>query len=65
MIDYPDRIGADLVWLPARLPVVERLARTGWRKILDTGQSVVLSRNGTQIPYRADAASGPDVFPWP
>jgi hypothetical protein len=65
MIDYPDRIGADLVWLPSRLPVVERLTRAGWTPILDTGRSVVLSRGGNPISYRADAASGPDVFPWP
>jgi hypothetical protein len=66
MVDYPERIGADHVWLPSRLPIIEPLKRRGWIPVLDTGQSVVLSR-GTG-PISAPAVippSGPDIFPWP
>lgn len=66
MVDYPDRIGADQVWLPARLPIVELLKRRGWVALLDTGQSVVLAREAAPAAQRTVAAvSGPDVFPWP
>jgi hypothetical protein len=66
MIDYPERIGADVVWLPSRLPVIEPLQRRGWTTLLDTGQSVVLGRGRGQISAPASAkAMGADVFPWP
>ncbi len=64
MVDYPDRIGADHVWLPADLPIIEPLQRRGWSKVLDTGTSIVLSRNATPIAMRA-VPDGPNVFPWP
>jgi len=64
MLDYPDRIGADLVWLPTRLPVVQPLTQRGWIKVLDTGRSVVLSRNNVPIPMK-ELDKGPNVFPWP
>lgn len=64
MLDYPDRIGADHVWLPSRLKMTDALARHGWIKILDTGQSVVLSRTGPPIPLRPIAADS-NNFPWP
>jgi len=65
MIDYPDRIGADLVWLPSSLPIVERLTAAGWVRILDTGKSVVLGRSGRPLHYPADASAGGGEFPWP
>ncbi len=66
MIDYPDRIGADHVWLPSRLPVVPRLLERGWTKVLDTGKSVVLARSRTLIERPGSALiAEPDVFPWP
>jgi hypothetical protein len=65
MVSYPDRIGADHVWLPSHFPIIERLTAAGWIRILDTGKSVVLARRGDPIDYRADAASGPNAFPWP
>jgi hypothetical protein len=66
MIDYPERIGADVVWLPSRLPVIEPLQRRGWTTLLDTGQSVVLGRGRGPISAPASAkAMGADVFPWP
>jgi hypothetical protein len=65
MIDYPDRIGADHVWLPSDVPMIEPLVRHGWTKVLDTGKSVVLARTGTPIDPQLGHVSGPDVFPWP
>jgi hypothetical protein len=64
MIDLPERIGADHIWLPSRLTIIEPLERRGWTKVLDTGKSVVLSRNATPIPVRP-IPDGPNVFPWP
>jgi hypothetical protein len=64
MVDYPDRIGADHVWLPSNFPMIEPLTRNGWAKVLDTGKSVVLARNGTPIEHRP-VAEGDKIFPWP
>ena len=66
MVDYPERIGADRVWLPSHFPIIEQLKRRGWRTLLDTGQSVVLGRGSGPIAARSvTPASGPDIFPWP
>ena len=66
MVDYPERIGADHVWLPSRLAIVEPLKRRGWITLIDTGQSVVLRRGGTPVAAAAvTAPGGPDIFPWP
>lgn len=66
MVDYPERIGADLVWLPSRLPIIEPLKRGGWMAVLDTGQSVVLRRGAGPIAAHAmPPPNGSDAFPWP
>ena len=66
MVDYPERIGADHVWLPSRLPIIEPLKRRGWMTVLDTGQSVILRRGPGPIAVHAvTLPSGPDIFPWP
>jgi hypothetical protein len=65
MVDYPDRIGADHVWLPSRMPIIDPLVRKGWVKVLDTGKSVVLARGGTPIGPAPTPAAGRNVFPWP
>jgi hypothetical protein len=64
MLDYPDRIGADHIWLPTRLKVADALIANGWIKVLDTGQSVVLARSGPPIPMRAIPITS-NNFPWP
>jgi hypothetical protein len=64
MVDYPDRIGADHVWLPSRFAMVDELTRHGWTKVLDTGKSVVLSRDARAIALRP-LPEGDTVFPWP
>lgn len=66
MVDYPERIGADHVWLPSRLAIIEPLKRRGWMTLLDTGQSVILRRGGgAAAAPSVTAPAGPDVFPWP
>jgi hypothetical protein len=65
MIDYPERIGADVVWLPSRLPVIDALERRGWTPQFDTGQSVILARGGGPIEALASAMPSGGVFPWP
>ena len=66
MVDYPERIGADHVWLPSRLPIIEPLKRRGWMTVLDTGQSVILRRGPGPIAVHAvTPPTGPDIFPWP
>jgi hypothetical protein len=66
MVDYPERIGADHVWLPSRFPIIDLLKRHGWVILLDTGRSVVLRREPAQTAFHlVNSPSGPDVFPWP
>lgn len=64
MIDYPDRIGADHVWLPSNFPIVEPLMARGWTKIIDTGKSIILARNGAPIDA-TPSSEGERLFPWP
>jgi hypothetical protein len=66
MVDYPERIGADQVWLPSRLAIIGPLKRRGWVTLLDTGQSVILGRGAAPIAvHEVTPPSGSDVFPWP
>jgi len=66
MVDYPERIGADQVWLPSHLPIIEPLKRRGWIAVLDTGQSLILGRRpGPIAGHAVTPPSGPDTFPWP
>jgi hypothetical protein len=66
MVDYPERIGADHVWLPSRLAIIGPLKRRGWVTLLDTGQSVILGRGADPVAVHAvTPPSGSDVFPWP
>ena len=64
MIDYPDRIGADHVWLPSHFPMVEPLMQNGWTKVIDTGQSIILARHGAPIGA-TPPSEGARLFPWP
>ncbi len=41
---YPDAIGADLVWVPRRLPIGEVLRGHGWHALYESEASIVLSR---------------------
>lgn len=44
-VSYPDRIGADYIWLPRKLPVVPQLQASGWQTIFSGPASVLLTRS--------------------
>jgi hypothetical protein len=66
MLDYPERIGANHVWLPSHLPIIEPLRQRGWVTMFDTGRSVILGRGSAPfIAHVAAPSGGRDIFPWP
>jgi hypothetical protein len=62
---YPDAIGADRVWLPKRLPIVQTLREHGWHATFESDLSIVLSRESA--PARVVLASNRphEFFPGP
>ena len=65
---YPDRVGADAVWLPSDLPIIKALRAHGWRPMFESSTSVVLSRDAEprQVArFVAVSPSTPAVFPGP
>jgi hypothetical protein len=62
--DYPDSIGADVIWLPKRLPVVSALRLRGWHVAFESRVSIVLSRK-TVPPSLVRAAEPRAFFPGP
>jgi hypothetical protein len=66
-LDYPDRIGADEVWLPVEAPAVASLRRRGWNVAFESARSVVLSRQPASTGVADGASHGADrqIFPWP
>jgi hypothetical protein len=62
---YADVVGADLVWLPAELPIVPVLKQRGWSVAYESQVSVVLER--TQSGPRIESTLRPEarVFPGP
>jgi hypothetical protein len=62
---YPDAIGADRIWLPKRLPVVQTLRAHGWHATFESDLSIVLSRESA--PTRVVLASNRthEFFPGP
>jgi hypothetical protein len=61
---YAGRIGADYVWLPRRLPVVDRLEREGWTAVFSGSRSTVLARRAGAY-VRPEPWTGPRCFPGP
>jgi len=43
--DYPDRIGADRIWVPKRLPVAAALSSRGWHVAFESDRSIIFSRH--------------------
>jgi hypothetical protein len=64
-VGYVDAVGADLVWLPARLPIVPVLKERGWSVAYESQVSVVFER--AHSGPRVEVALRPDarVFPGP
>jgi hypothetical protein len=65
-LDYPDKIGADLVWIPTSLPAVAALQRRGWATAFESERSIVLQRSGLLVQARGHSGSMANrVFPGP
>ncbi|HZP48368.1 MAG TPA: hypothetical protein VFB07_07540 [Vicinamibacterales bacterium] len=65
---YPDRIGAESIWLPKRLPIVKVLSAHGWHAVFESPVSVVLQREPTAVratPPIPPAAASVVAFPGP
>jgi hypothetical protein len=62
---YPDRIGADRVWLPTKLPIVAPLRAHGWYVEFETPTSVLLSRRETPRTRSAAAVTGSSTASFP
>jgi hypothetical protein len=63
-LDYPERINADVVWLPREFPVVEPLKRRGWNLAFGTARSVVLTRSPELHQAESIGSEGRPIFPW-
>jgi hypothetical protein len=60
---YPDRIGADQIWLPKRFPIVAVLQSHGWHVAFESDRSVVLSRAATTTLIASSRQTSPLFFP--
>ena len=63
--DLPERLRADYIWLPKRLPIVPKLSEQGWHVAFDGPVSQIFSRAHSPSPIRADAAGRTRCFPGP
>ena len=52
MLDYPDRIGADHVWLPSRLKMADALVRTAGSRSSTRASPSSCPARGPPIPLR-------------
>jgi hypothetical protein len=64
-LDYPDRIGADVIWIPVEFPVVPQLRAHGWRVAYESPRSVILRRDPLSTRQVAAVQDEPRAFPWP
>jgi hypothetical protein len=62
---YVDAVGADLVWLPVRLPIVPVLKERGWNVTYESDVSIVFERSGKSPRPEAMVRSESRVFPGP
>jgi hypothetical protein len=62
-VDYPDRIGADYIWLPRDLPVVPALRSRGWLAAFEGPVSVLLTRSDRLPQGKAVASQRHRSFP--
>jgi hypothetical protein len=61
--DYPERIGADYIWLPRELPVVQKLIARGWHCAFEGPVSVLLTRSEPRGQVRSTTPNGARMFP--
>jgi hypothetical protein len=62
---YANRVKADYIWLPRRLPVIDLLLKDGWIAIFGGTQSVVLARRAGMTYVQPPPWAGPRCFPGP
>lgn len=58
-----DRLRPDLIWLPARLPVVASLERRGWKPAFRGPTSVILDRGEPRAPVLVRGTAARRCFP--
>jgi hypothetical protein len=62
---YPDAIGADRIWLPKRLPIVQALRAHGWHAAFESDLSIVLTRESAATRVVLAANQTHEFFPGP
>jgi hypothetical protein len=62
-LDYPNDIGAEIIWLPKDLPVVAHLRSRGWNVAFETPRSIVFAGRSVPQPLLVPASFDPPVFP--
>jgi hypothetical protein len=64
--DLPERLRADYIWLPKRLPIVPKLSAQGWHVAFDGPTSQILSRaRHSPLPIGPDSRRRARCFPGP
>jgi hypothetical protein len=61
--NYAEVIGADYVWLPRELPVVQTLLARGWHGAFEGPVSIVLMRSEPAGPVHSTSPGGVRMFP--
>jgi hypothetical protein len=61
--DYADLIGADYIWLPRGLPVVQKLRARGWHGAFEGPVSVVLMRSEPAEKVHSTTPNSDRMFP--
>ena len=61
--DYADLMGADYIWLPRELPVVQKLRARGWHDAFEGPVSVVLMRSEPAAKVHSTTPSSDRMFP--
>lgn len=63
--DYPDRISADVVWLPVDFPSVRPLVDKGWFTVFKSDRSIVLARRPLAVARASYDLATDGTFPGP
>ena len=62
---YPEKIGAEMIWLPKKFAIVPILKDKGWHVAFESDVSVVFSRNPSPPPPTVQVTRASRVFPGP
>jgi hypothetical protein len=61
--EYPDRIGADYVWLPKKLRAVTLLRGHGWQPLFEGPVSIILARSPRTAAVQSATSNHQRFFP--